>query len=55
MSFSLSSAFELGLGTEQGRRKKKKKEEEGEGEKTVNNLLNQYKVHPGQDRYVHGS
>lgn len=46
MRFSLSSAFELGLGTEQGRQKKKKEEE------TVNNLLNQYKVHPGKDRYV---
>lgn len=42
MRSSLSSAFELGLGTEQGRQKKKKEE-------TVNNLLNQYKVHPGED------
>lgn len=35
--------------------KKKKEEEEvveEEEEETVNNLLNQYKVHPGEDRYI---
>jgi hypothetical protein len=37
VSFSLSSAFELGLGTDEGRQKKKKKEKKN---KTVNNLLN---------------
>lgn len=33
MSFSLSSAFELGLGTEKGRQKKKAEEETEENSK----------------------
>jgi hypothetical protein len=48
MSFSLSSAFELGLGTEKRRKKKQKKKQK----RTVNKLLDQYEVNPGEDRYV---
>ena len=47
MRFTLYQPLTLGWALI--REDEKKKEEE---EKTVNNLLNQHKIHPGEARYV---